>query len=62
MIDQLRAKYELLDSGECKAVGIPAFNAESPELAHLLARIKELCGHLNLLIPKDLHRPPDFKH
>ena len=28
LIDQIRAKYELLDSGECGSVGTPAFNAE----------------------------------
>ena len=28
IIDQIWAKYELLDSGECGKVGIPAFNAE----------------------------------
>ena len=27
LIDQIRAKYELLDSGECGSVGTPAFNA-----------------------------------
>ena len=57
-----RAKYELLDSGECGSVGTPAFNAECSELAHLMARINELCKHLNLPMPKELHRPPHFKH
>ena len=28
LIDQIQAKYELLDSGECGSVGTPAFNAE----------------------------------
>ena len=28
LFDQMRAKYELLDSGECGSVGTPAFNAE----------------------------------
>ena len=37
LIDQIRAKYELLDSGECGSVGTPAFNAECSELAHLMA-------------------------
>ena len=32
LIDQIRAKYELLDSGECESVGTPAFNAECSEL------------------------------
>ena len=43
LIDQIRAKYELLDSGECGSVGTPAFNAECSELAHLMARMSELC-------------------
>ena len=62
LIDQIRAKYELLDSGECGSVGTPAFNAECSELAHLMAHMSELCKHLNLPIPKELHRPPQFKH
>ena len=62
LIDQIRAKYELLDSGECGSVGTPAFNAECSELAHLMARMSELCKHLNLPIPKELHRHPHFKH
>ena len=62
LIDQIRAKYELLDSGECGSVGTPAFNAECSKLAHLMAHMSELCRHLNLPMPKELHRPPHFKH
>ena len=62
LIDQIRAKYELLDSGECGSVGIPALNAECSELAHLMAHMSELCKHLNLPMPKELHRPLHFKH
>ena len=62
LIDQTRAKYELLDSGECGSVGTPAFNAECSELAHLMAHMSELCRHLNLPMHKELHRPPHFKH
>ena len=62
LIDQIQAKYELLDSGECGSVGIPAFNAECSELAQLMARMSKLCKHLNLPMPKELHRPPHFKH
>ena len=43
LIDQIQAKYELLDSGEYGSVGTPAFNAECSELAHLMARMSELC-------------------
>ena len=57
LIDQIRAKYELLDSGECGSVGTPAFNAECSKLAHLMARMSKLCKHLNLPMPKELHRP-----
>ena len=62
LIDQIRAKYELLDSGEYGSVGTPAFNAECSELAHLMVCMSELCKHLNLPMPKELHRPPHFKH
>ena len=43
LIDQIWAKYELLDSGECGSVGTPAFNAECSKLAHLMAHMSELC-------------------
>ena len=62
LIDQIWAKYELLDSGESGSVGTPAFNAECSELAHLMAHMSELCKHLNLPMPKELHRPLYFKH
>ena len=62
LIDQIRAKYELLDSGECESVGTPAFNAECFKLAHLMARMSKLYRHLNLPMPKELHRPLHFKH
>ena len=32
LTDQIRAKYELLDSGECGKVGTPAFDAEVSKL------------------------------
>ena len=62
LIYQIQAKYELLDSGECGSVGTPAFDAECSELVHLMACMSELCKHLNLPMPKKLHRPPHFKH
>ena len=62
LIDQIRAKYELLDSGECGSVGTLAFNAECSESAHLMAPMSKLCRHLNLPMPKELHRPQHFKH
>ena len=57
LIDQIRAKYELLDSGECGSVGIPAFNAEYSKLAHLIVHMSELCKHLNLPMPKEFTGP-----
>ena len=36
LTDQIQAKYKQLDSGECGAVGTPAFNAEACELANEL--------------------------
>ena len=62
LTDQIRAKYEQLDSGEYGAVGTPAFNAESCELAYLLAPMSQLCQKLNLSTPKELYRPMFFKH
>ena len=62
LIYQIRAKYELLDSGECGSVGTPAFNAEGSKLAHLMAHMSKLCRHLNMPMPKELHRHPHFKH
>ena len=37
LTDQIRAKYEQLDSSKFGAVGTLAFNAETCELANLLA-------------------------
>ena len=62
LMDQIRAKYEQLDSDKYGAVGTPAFNAEACELANLLARVSQLCQKLNLLTPKELYRPTFFKH
>ena len=60
----------LIKSGQVRAirfrrvwsVGTPAFNAECSELAHLMARMSKLYKHLNLPMPKELHRPSHFKH
>ena len=62
LTDQIRAKYEQLDSGGYGAVGTPAFNAEACELANLLAHVSQLCQKLNLSPPKELYRPTFFKH
>ena len=37
IIDQIRAKYKLLDSGECGDIDTPLFKAELCELSHLMA-------------------------
>ena len=57
LIDQIRAKYELLDLGECGSVGIPAFNTECSELAHLMAHMSELCKHLTCQCPRNFTGP-----
>ena len=62
LTDQIRVKYEQLDSGEYGAVGTPTFNAEVCELANLLARVSQLCQKLNLPTQKELYRPMFFKH
>ena len=62
LMDQIWAKFEQLDSGEFGAVGTPAFNAETCELANLLAYVSQLCQKLNLPPPKELYRPMFFKH
>ena len=62
LTDQIRAKYEQLDSGEYGAVGTPVFNTEACELANLLARVSQLCQKLNLPPPRELYRPTFFKH
>ena len=61
LMDQIKAKYEQLDSGEYGAVGTPAFNAEASEFANLLACVSQLCQKLNLPPPNELYRPMVFK-
>ena len=51
-MDQIRAKYKQLDSGEFGIVDTPAFKAEDFELANLLARVSQLCQKLILPTPK----------
>ena len=62
LTDQIRAKYEQLDSGEFGSPGTPAFDAETCELANLLACVSQPCQRLNLSMPKELYRPMFFKH
>ena len=59
---KIAAKYEQLDSGEFGAVGTPAFNAKSADLASLFAHMNQLCQRLNLSIPTQLHRLLFFKY
>ena len=56
LTDQIRAKYEQLDSGTFGTVGTPAFNTETCKLANLLAHVSQLCQKLNLPTPKELYR------
>ena len=62
LMDQIRAKYEQLDSGKFGTVDTPAFKAEACELANLLAHVSQLCQKLSLPTPKELYRPMVFKH
>ena len=62
LTDQIRAKYEQLDSDEYGTVDTPVFKAEACELANLLAHVNQLCQKLNLSPPKELYRPTFFKH
>ena len=62
LTDQIRAKYEQLDSGKSWSPGTPAFDAEACEVANLLAHVSQLCQRLNLPMPKELYRPTFFKH
>ena len=57
LTDQIRAKYEQLDSGEFRSPGTRAFDAEACELANLLAHVSQLCQRLNLPMPKELYTP-----
>ena len=62
LTDQVRAKYEQLDSGEFGSPGTSAFDAEACELANLLACVSKLCMKLKLPTPKEIYRPTFFKH
>ena len=62
LTDQIGVKYEQLDSGQYGAVDTPALNAETCELANLLACVSQLCQKLNLLTPNELYRPMFLKH
>ena len=62
LTNEIRTKYEQLDSGEYGSVGTPAFNSEACELVNLLARVSQLCQKLNLPPPKELYRPTFLKH
>ena len=52
LTDQIRTKYEQLDSGEFGSPGTPAFDAEACELANLLACVSQLCHFSD----QNLHR------
>ena len=62
LMDEIRAKYEQLDSGEYGTVDNPALKAEACELANRLAPVSQLCQKLNLPTPKELYRPTVYKH
>ena len=63
LMDQIRAKYEQLDSGEFGSPGTPASDAEACELADLLAGVRQLLSETEpAATPKELYRPTFFKH
>ena len=62
LTDQIQTKYKQLGSGKYGAVCTQAFNAETCELANLLAHVSQLCQKLNLPTPKELYRTTFFKH
>ena len=62
LVDQIRAKYEQLDSGKFGAVGTPTFDAEACELTNIFNLISQLSQRLNLPTPKELYKPMFFKH
>ena len=43
LMDQIRAKYEQLDSGKFGSPGTRAFDAEVCELGNLLVHVSQLC-------------------
>ena len=62
MTDQIRVKYQQLDSSEFGSPGTPAFDVEACELVNILACMSQLCQKLHLPTPKELYRPTFFKH
>ena len=48
LTDQIRVKYEQLDSDEFGSPGTPAFDAEACQLANLLAHVSHLSQKMNL--------------
>ena len=57
LMDQIRAKYEQLDSGEYGTVSTQAFNAEACELANLLAHVSQHCQKLNCHLQRNYTGP-----
>ena len=62
LMDAIAVKYEELLSGEFGEVTSDKFTAKVQELSPLYAWMSELCKRFNLLWPKNLWRPPYFKH
>ena len=57
LTDQIKAKYELLDSGECGSVGTPAFNTECSELAHLMVHMSNYVSIWTCQCPRNFTGP-----
>ena len=62
LIDRIAGKNEELMSGRYSEAGSPDFIAKVQELAPLYAHLCQLCKKLKVLWPKELWRPPFFKH
>ena len=62
LIDCIATKNEELMSGKYGEAGSADFIAKVQELAPLYTCLCQLCKKLNIPWPKDLWRPPFFKH
>ena len=62
LMDLIATKNEELLSGEFGEATGDKFIVKVQELSPLYACMSQLCRQLNLLWPKNLWRPPYFKH
>ena len=62
LTEAIATKHEELLSGEYGEATGDKFKDKVQELSPLYARMSQLCKRLNLPWPKNLWRPPFFKH